>query len=330
MKLNLKKLPDVDDIQLNLTGFSGNKVEALRIDNHTIIRKTSKDKNKNFVLQSELTKLKELTKISENSNLFKIPKILSYDFDLHGNFFYDLEFIPGENLDSSLQKFNSKKISSIAKILVQIIEKISLNNIKDEGKASLEKKFLLEKFDETKSLLNNNFSSDITKELFNEYTKKIRELNIINSNISNKETFCHGDVALDNILITRNDEIYLIDPLKNNFENILWDFSKVLQSSFTHWNLIKNNNFEIFDEQKKIKIKPNENMLIFHQHFIKNLQNYEAKQILLYLTSTMTRIVKHAKNEKQIYALMLITNELLTNYNDGRYDLNGSLSSLRW
>tara|TARA_B110000263_G_scaffold240285_1_gene243329 strand:- start:664 stop:1644 length:981 start_codon:yes stop_codon:yes gene_type:complete len=326
----LKKLPTADDIQLNLTGFSGNKVEALRINNHTIIRKTSKDKSKNFVLQSELSKLKELTQISQNSELFKIPKILSHDFDLHGNFFYDLEFIPGENLDSSLQKFNSKKISSIAEILVQIIEKISLNNIENKKVVVLENKFLLEKFEETKSLSNNNFSLDLTKELLNEYARKIQELDIINSNTSSTETFCHGDVALDNIIITRNDEIYLIDPLKNKFENILWDFSKVLQSSFTHWNLIKNNNFEILNEHKKIKIKPNENILIFHQHFIKNLHNYEAKQILLYLTSTMTRIVKHAKNEKQICALMLITNELLTNYNDGRYDLNGSLNSLRW
>ena len=127
--LNLTNL-EKKDIQLSLNGFSGNIVEAYRFEDHTIIRKTVKIKNENQSLNSEFIKLKELDKISKKCDLFKIPKILSCGYDNNEKFYYELEFVPAENLDSSLQKLDSKKISEI--FLLVMLLSIS-NSLPDNG-----------------------------------------------------------------------------------------------------------------------------------------------------------------------------------------------------
>jgi thiamine kinase-like enzyme len=317
-------------IQLTLNGFSGNIIQAYRIKDCTVIRKTSANKIQNEILNLQLIKLKELVEISKKYDLFKIPKIISSGYDNNERFYYELEFIPAENLDSALIKFNSQKISEISKVIYEIIKKISSYNSPQNKNEGFEHNFILNKFNETTTSLNNKkISFNLTKNLIEQYTENIKMLDIKPMHIVNTEYFCHGDLALDNILITRDNKIYLIDPLKNSFENTALDYSKILQSSMTQWNLIKHNNFELLINERKIKINPNTHASLFHNHFLENLNKNDYGRMILYLGLTMARVTKYAKNEKQLCALILITNELLSNYNDRRYDLNGSLSSLR-
>ena len=317
-------------IQITLNGFSGNIIQAYRIKDCTVIRKTSANKNQNEILNLQLIKLKELVEISKKYDLFKIPKIISSGYDNNERFYYELEFIPAENLDSALIKFDSQKILEISKLIHEIIKKISSYNSPQNKNEGFEHNFILNKFNETTTSLNNKkISFNLTKNLIEQYTKNIKMLDIQPMHIVNTEYFCHGDLALDNILITRDNKIYLIDPLKNSFENTALDYSKILQSSMTQWNLIKHNNFELLINERKIKINPNTHASLFHNHFLENLNKNDYGRMILYLGLTMARVTKYAKNEKQLCALMLITNELLSNYNDRRYDLNGSLSSLR-
>ena len=328
--MNLTNL-EKKDIQLSLNGFSGNIVQAYRFEDHTIIRKTAKIKNENQSLNSEFSKLKKLDEISKKCDLFKIPKIVSCGYDNNEKFYYELEFVPAENLDSALQKLDTKKISEISTLVYEIIKKISSHDPPQTKNKNFEHEFLLNKFKETvTSFENKKFSLNLTKNLIKQYIDNIKDLDIRSKHLVNTELFCHGDMALDNILITRDDVIYLIDPLKNSFENTVLDYSKILQSSMTQWNLIKHNNFDILINDKKIRVKPNTHISLFHKHFLETLDERDYGRIILYLASTMARVVKHAKNEKQLCALMLITNELLSNYNDGRYDLTGSLNSLCW
>jgi hypothetical protein len=327
--LNLENF-EKKKIQLTLNGFSGNIIQAYRIKDCTVIRKTSANKIQNEILNLQLIKLKELVEISKKYDLFKIPKIISSGYDNNERFYYELEFIPAENLDSALIKFNSQKISEISKVIYEIIKKISSYNSPQNKNEGFEHNFILNKFNETTTSLNNKkISFNLTKNLIEQYTENIKMLDIKPMHIVNTEYFCHGDLALDNILITRDNKIYLIDPLKNSFENTALDYSKILQSSMTQWNLIKHNNFELLINERKIKINPNTHASLFHNHFLENLNKNDYGRMILYLGLTMARVTKYAKNEKQLCALILITNELLSNYNDRRYDLNGSLSSLR-
>jgi len=317
-----------NDIQLNLKGFSGNRIEVIRTKEQTFVRKTAKNFEEFDKMKTEISKLETLLEISKKSNLFKIPKVLKTGVNNEKLFFYDLEFIPAESLDSRLQKFSSLKIKKFATEISNIIIEISKYSDNSYKKIS-EEKFLKNKLQETfKKLIQTKMKSKLSKELLDEYNQKISNLEIESQHLTDNNTFCHGDLALDNILITRKNEIYLIDPLKNDFENIMWDFAKVLQSSMTHWNLIKYNDFELYEN--KIKIKPHEHMSLFHKHFIENLKNVESGTLILYLAVTLARVAKYSKNEKQLCALILITNNLLRDYNDRRYDLDGSLSSLRW
>ena len=314
--------------QLELDGFSGNKIEVIRSARKTFVRKIAKNTSQSIKMEKELKKLEKLLKISENCNDFKVPKIKSVGKNQNQLLFYEMEFISGENLDNCLSKLSSDKIKFFAKKLGKIIEIISKNSV--QCKIS-EKSFLMQKFNEMIAELNKKeFSTNIGKELFNECCKKIENLEINTIDLKNKSTFCHGDLALDNILITRKNEIYLIDPLHNDYENVMWDYSKVLQSSMTYWNLIKYQNFQLVSNKKKIVITPNEHISMFHKHFLKNLDHLNPSTIILYLSATLSRVAKYAKTEKQLCALIIIINELLTYYSNGKCDLSGTLNSLRW
>ena len=313
--------------QLDLNGFSGNKIEVIRSEGKTFVRKTAKNSSYNERMEKEIEKLEKLKKISEKNNDFKIPKIFSVKKNQDDLVEYELEFVPGESLDTCLYNLNSEKIKFFAKKLGKIITAIS----SESAQSSInEKKFLSQKFEELTLELNKKRALKIENELFNEYIKKIEDLKINSSDLTNKSTFCHGDLALDNILISKKSEIYLIDPLHNDFESVMWDYAKILQSSMTYWNLIKYQNFRLVYNHKKIIISPNEHISMFHTHFLKNLGAFNSSTILLYLSATLARVAKYAKTDKQLFALIIIINELLTDYSDGKCNLDGSLSSLRW
>ena len=69
---------------------------------------------------------------------------------------------------------------------------------------------------------------------------------------------------------------------------------------------------------------------MFHKHFLKNIDSLNSSTLLLYLSATLARVAKYAKSEKQLCALIIIINELLTDYSNGKCNLDGSLNSLRW
>lgn len=317
-----------ENIQLDLDGFSGNKIEVIRSNKNTFVRKTAKHIDENEKIKKEIKKLQKLHKIAEETNEFKVPKFIKSEINDTGLLTYELEFISGENFDSSLEKLNSEKIKLFAKKLGKIIKIISKENTNAQIN---EKEFLYYKFEEMiKNIGKRKLSTTLGNELFIELKKNIQNLEIKNSEIKNKSTFCHGDLALDNILLTKKNEIYLIDPLYNDYESSMWDYAKVLQSSMTHWNLIKYQNFELISNKKKIFISPNEHITMFNQHFLKNLEDQNRPTITLYLAATLSRITKYSKTEKQLSALIIIINELLTDYSNGKCKLNGTLNSLRW
>lgn len=314
--------------QLDLQGFSGNKVEVIRSLGKTFVRKTAKDISHNIKMKKEIEKLQKLKIVSRQNDNFKIPNINSVKINSSGLLVYELEFISGQSLDNKLYNLSSDKIKFIAKKLGIIITEIS--SIQLQHKID-EKKFLIQKFEElVLELKKKNNPTKFGSGLFTEYFNKIQNLEINTSDMTNKSTFCHGDLALDNILITKNNEIYLIDPLHNDFESIMWDYAKILQSSMTYWNLIKYQNFQLISNDKKIIITPNEHISMFHKHFLQNLDNLNPSTLLLYLASTLARVAKYAKTDKQLFALIIIINELLTDYSDGKCNLDGSLNSLRW
>ena len=313
--------------QLDLDGFSGNKIEVIRSLDKTFVRKTAKNIEENYKIKKEIEKLEKLNKISKKFNQFKIPEIKLSNYNKNELLYYEIEFIAGENFDSSLQKLSSDKIKNYSKKLNEIINTFSQNSL--ESKVD-EKEFLKQKFIEViNKIERKNLTTNLGRELFDEYCKKIENLEINKKDVNNKSTFCHGDLALDNILITRKNEIYLIDPLHNDFENIMWDYAKILQSSMAHWNLIKYQNFRLISNNKKIIIPPNEHITMFHQDFLKHLKKENMSSITVYLAATLARVAKYSKTEKQLCALLIIINELLTDYSNGKCDLSGTFNSLR-
>jgi len=65
----------IESKQLDLHGFSGNKIELIRLEGETFVRKTAKDISFNSKMEKEIIKIKELEKISKIKKNFKVPKI---------------------------------------------------------------------------------------------------------------------------------------------------------------------------------------------------------------------------------------------------------------
>ena len=140
----------IESKQLDLHGFSGNKIELIRLEGETFVRKTAKDISFNSKMEKEIIKIKELEKISKIKKNFKVPKIRTIKKNSAGCIVYELEFIPGESLDTCLYNMNSKKIKFFAKKIGEIINDLSSKTVKNKLK---EKEFILKKFQELKTEL---------------------------------------------------------------------------------------------------------------------------------------------------------------------------------
>ena len=150
----------IDNIQLKLRGFSGNKIHVLRSKNKTFVRKTAKSKNENQRINDEMKKLEQLLEISKKDDLFKVPKILSKGTDPNGLTYYELDFIPSESLDASLHKLSPQKIKEYSERLRKIIELISSFSNSNRSNKINEQDFLVKKFNETIESLKDTHIND--------------------------------------------------------------------------------------------------------------------------------------------------------------------------
>ena len=139
---------------------------------------------------------------------------------------YEMDFIAGESLDHCLYKLNSEQIKFFAKKLGKIIETISKNQVQCKID---ECNFIVQKFNESiTELKNKHFSTRLGKELFDEYSKKIENLEINKKNFRIKATFCHVNLALYNLLISKKNKFILL----NLFNIILYIYFWIIFNFF--------------------------------------------------------------------------------------------------
>lgn len=317
-------------LQHNLKGFSGYKLEVFRDDQRTFVRKTAQTSAQNTKLRAETAKLTRLAQLAETSDLFRVPAILNYDTNEDGTDYYDSEFVPSWELGSHLGSIDTLKITRIAQQLADIVNVFASTPIETERPLD-EFEFILGKLRETAaSILKTASDNEPARDMIAEYCALVEQIRIPPDFPRQTSTFCHGDFALDNILIDTNNRFYLIDPLINDFECYLWDVSKVFQSSFTYWQSIKQGDF-VFDwKTRKIRLRISERISIFNEEYARIIeQRCHSGTVLLYLATTLARVVKYWKTSEQLGALLALTNALLTRYIQGEYALNEPLSPLR-
>jgi hypothetical protein len=281
----------------SLEGHSGCKLFLLKSESSDHIegvRKFSKDKEYNKRLKAQSKKQSEF-----NSKHFLVPRVI-HEGEVDGIYYFDMEYIRGATLSSSIMQLNASEIENIANKITNFIQENATKNLNESNFENLVAKKLdtIEKSiksDDRRNILKNSFS----------YLKRFPWKDIDSSK-------CHGDLTLENILITEN-EIYIIDFLDTFFETWISDISKILQDLIVGWSFRNKIINDQITEHEKIK------MHLFKDIFCKNINNISNKinfweQVHAYLILDLMRIIPYTKNE-EIYkfiedAILKLTNEV--------------------
>lgn len=306
------------EFQYQLAGFSGCTIEVRRLGDQTLVRKTAQNPEFNKKLIREVGKLIELAEIGADSMLFRTPAVLRCGENTDGQSFYDIEFVPSWQLDFRIPELYPKQIIQIVERINDTIEIFSTRGNPPQRPvatgtqhASQEISYIRGKFREALDTFESGQTNcDRARSLISEFADRVEGLRIPSQCVLGTQTFCHGDMALDNVLIGRDDQLFLIDPLVNGHESFMWDISKVLQSTYTQWRQIKTNSFSIDETFNKIVVQTHTRMSLFNTRFIELVTaKYHPGAIMLYLAATLARTAKYWQTCNQLCALLMLTNE---------------------
>ena len=254
-----------------LNGYSGCKLDLMSNNDTLYVRKTSNIPQYNMRLKKQLKK-----QLNFKSEAVKAPKIYDYNYNEDGLFYFDMEFISGKTLAEYTQDI---LITEIVDFIKCLFKSIYFTSDEENPKA---------------------------KDIFK---KKIRELEIKISNKTNlNEAFnilndfewsqiykspCHGDLTLENIIITYNKQIYLIDFLDSFYNSWMLDIAKLLQDLELKWSF---RNIELSATQS-LRIEIAKEALIEE---ILKLENGNNKLFAIYhlLLLNILRIYPYTKDEK--------------------------------
>lgn len=194
-----------------LHGYSGCKVILLKEKNQFVVRKISSSKDYNARLKKQYLIQKHFNKTNIHT-----PTIFQngYQKEL---FFFDMEFIKGKPIAEYISTASIKEIS----FFIQLIT----NNVDNKKCAINTQKAFSEKINNLKTAIQpgNNLILEAFK-LVESY-----EWNNIPTSP------CHGDLTLENIIITPDNKIYLIDFLDSFYNSWIIDIAKLLQDLEYKW-----------------------------------------------------------------------------------------------
>lgn len=216
--------------------------------------------------------------ISLKNNQKNIEILMPYIFGLNG-----AEII--SELSYDLGKFLSKSLDSY---IHDIFEKSEINEIS----ISVFKKKFFEIKKKNKDVRLINFFNCITN-----------ELSLFPEFIEFPVGYCHGDLTLSNLIITKENKIYLFDFLDIYFESPLQDIVKLKQDFVHGWSF----RYENKAMQNRAKI--------FSIHNTPKLINYYSKkysnQIYLLELLSLSRIVPYIRDDLTVLWLINSLNNII-------------------
>jgi RIO-like serine/threonine protein kinase len=250
-----------DKIIKTLSGFSGADIFLVSNGKNKFVRKIAKSEDdiKRLIIQAN--------KQSNFPNIFKTPKIL----DIKNNY-VDMEYIAGCDAAKYLSSANYKQVNNFCQNILIYINYLHSN--------------------ENSELF---FPLDKIKEKIREINKKVpipdilEKIEKFNSNITLNSTLNHGDLTLENMIVDKNGNIYLIDFLNSQIDHYWQDISKLYQDLVGGWylrrrfNIAKCNTDFLAAQIYNLTINLNTNYKNFHNLLI--LYNF-------------LRILPYAKNKE--------------------------------
>lgn len=208
-------------MEIALNGHSGCVITVISSKNGLFVRKKSPDKEYNNRLIAQYLKQTELTFPS-----VRVTPTLSQGYDDSGLFYFDMPYINGTTLAKYIYSISLDKIPSLVSKLIER----TLGNVQYDRSAreimctktdSVIKTIL--KMDEFKQGDNLKMICDSEEVLLSYPWDHMTR------------SPCHGDYTLENLLITKDEEIYAIDLLDSFYDSWEMDLAKLLQDVELKW-----------------------------------------------------------------------------------------------
>lgn len=202
----------------SLSGFSGASILLASKDNENyFIRKISRSIEENQRLKVQIQKQIDFKK--ENINGFNTPSILDVG-EIDNKLFYDMEYISGPDAVKYVNTGNYDTICNFSDKLCDYISYAKSKTLPYNAN-------IIENIKNKTTSINHSVSNIILNKLTN-----------LQSN--DKETLCHGDFSLENMIIGKDGTIWLLDFLNAPVAHYWQDVSKLYQDLIGGWHQRRN------------------------------------------------------------------------------------------
>lgn len=216
--------------------FKGNSGCTLDL----ISSRTSVIRKKSFSYEynSRLEKQMNLQLVFEDENV-KSPEVYDSGY-LNDLFFFDMKYINGNTF---VQWIRYSDIACLKKTTNLIMSQI-INNKKLHNKINTTEVINTKMNQLINKLIDSDFCQilESNKSLIMNYDWNIIPISV-----------CHGDLTLENIIISEEGSIYYIDFLDSFLSTWLIDVAKLLQDSLLYWSLRYNQN--IIDANYSLRLQ---------------------------------------------------------------------------
>lgn len=259
-----------------LSGYSGCGVYMCCDDlGRKFVRKVSSNQDYNERLECQCEK--QIAFQSDGS--FRSPKIYRKGF-YDGLFYFDMEFVQGNTLAESFAELD---LMTVKKVLERLLKSnVSNKSLPSEQQTRLEEKIL-------------NLKAVVP--LSNEDFDIWEIVESINKNFL-FHSWCHGDLTLENIIISPKKGIYLFDFLDSFIDSWLIDVAKLLQDLEVGWSYRRVEECRNAKLKRKILVEQVDDWLIKFDPSKNTIRNV-YKLLLL----NLLRIFPYETNEEDVVFL---------------------------
>ncbi len=288
----------------DLHGYSGCKLKIYLKEGAYFVRKISKNVEYNERLKQQMLKQDYFYKKIATENILT-PKILNHGYI--GNLFYfDMEYITGRNILLVISDASIQKLTEISQRIFELIS-IMKKNKTDKMMNVFSKS--LAKIEEIRSKISSK-NHESVKNIVEILDKVKSKLNEKLDTEEMYETFCHGDLTMENMIYDENNKkLYLIDYL-DSYANHYWiDISKVFQDLEGKWYAYRNPNIDLDNLHLK---------MAFIENYLNKILILEEKEYLenhhVLLAVTLARIFPYADEECTSYLINILNFEIISKF----------------
>lgn len=210
-------------IQLN--GYSGFRVLLYKNrDGVDIIRKQAAERSQNERVKKQYEK--HLFFQDLNSQLYSVPEVLGARESSDGLFYYEYKFVEGTSLIHFINNSSMENIRLVCDNILNILSEFRSQNSYFEP-IEPEARFFYSLY---QKITNNLRLCRLETETENKLLKGLQKFRE-----HGEKTACHGDFSLDNIIVDKNKNLWLIDFLDLFYPHYFFDISKMFQCIDGGW-----------------------------------------------------------------------------------------------